>query len=214
MGPSQKSWRVPQGSSLLRDDGCGSYHHHRDHRLRTSLVHTVPVWLTSVDLCAGASLLGRALAHSRGPCLAAGGAGGGFHIQQLVDPVVSRSRSLCAGHPHQALHLSGPLGVGERWGRLSAEERSSRTCLGWGTGPAVRVTGGPGVRLLTAPLLHSFAGYWPCTLEFLSAAWRRVLPLPGAPARRRRIVSRGDGLRAQVNSVCVRSSPSAAGRST
>lgn len=49
-GPSQTSWRAPRGSLLLQDDGCGPYHHHRDHRVRTSLVHTVPVWLTSMGL--------------------------------------------------------------------------------------------------------------------------------------------------------------------
>lgn len=71
------------------------------------------------------------------------------------------------------------------------------------------------VRLLQHPLLRGFARHRPCPLEFCSAAWRRVLPLClGAPAWRRRIVSRGgSGLRAQVNSVCTRlSSPSAAGR--
>ena len=192
-GPSQTSWRAPRGSLLLQEDGCGPYHHHRDHRVRTSLVHTVPVWLTSMGLCAGASLLGCALAHSRGPCLEAGSAGGGFYIQQLVDPAVSRSRSLFLRGTRTWPCTCLDLWAWGRWGQLNVEERISGSCLGgWGTGPAVRVTGGPEVRLLRPPPASRVCpapalplGILLCCVEAGSP------PVPGAPAWRRRIVSRG-----------------------
>lgn len=104
----------------------------------------------------------------------------------------------------------------ERWGRLSVEERSSRSCL-WGVGDGTccesygRTWGLP----LTAPPASRFCRALVLPLGVpLYCVEAGSPPVPRAPAWRLCLVSRGDGLRAQVNSVCVHSSPSAEGRST
>ena len=106
----------------------------------------VPVWLTGGDPCprrwaqARAPLSSACPPHGRDPCLEAGGT---VSFRQFaVRPWSLRlhcsgncgsplpSRSLCSpwafapmgSAQHLAVHLSGPSGLGERWGHVGGEE--------------------------------------------------------------------------------------------
>ena len=169
----------------------------------------VPVWLTGGDPCprrwaqARAPLSSACPPHGRDPCLEAGGT---VSFRQFaVRPWSLRlhcsgncgsplpSRSLCSpwafapmgSAQHLAVHLSGPSGLGERWGHVGGEEGGSGSRRGRGAGPARRSRRTWSL-LLMHPPLALLSGVPPLLLG------SGLSPVSRAPGWRRRFVSRGD----------------------